>query len=89
MESDDVVEAVKNQVPQGPAKGIFTIKLSRNLPIPLLQTALWRLLFRSSAATSAPLSLKTRLQKHDERSAIHLSHARSHQDLPALQEGIG
>src|SRR5262249_25834795 len=60
----------------------FHIKLSRNLPIPLTQKALRRLLFRCSTATS----LKKRLQKHDERSAIHLSHAGSHQGLPALQE---
>src|SRR6476646_9068771 len=35
------------------------------------------------------ISRKKRLQKHDERSAIHLSHAGSDQDLSAFQEGIG
>jgi ATP-binding cassette ChvD family protein len=37
MESNDVVEPVKNRYPRGLPEGIFTIRLSRDLPIPLTQ----------------------------------------------------
>ena len=37
MESNDVVEAVKNPYPRDLPEGIFTIRLSRDLPIPLTQ----------------------------------------------------
>ena len=69
---------LRNQVPERRAEGILTIRLSRDLPIPLLQAgSCGACSFAVPPLHQPRLSLKTRLQKHDERSAIHLSHAGS------------
>jgi hypothetical protein len=54
---DDGCEAVKNPYPKGAAKGIFTIRLSRNLLIPLKQAgtaALALLRFRRYISPTFP-----------------------------------
>jgi len=65
MAFDDGCEAVKNRCPRERPKRIFTIRLSKDLPIPLKQTdtaalALWRFHRYISATFPGKNGFKTR-----------------------------
>src|SRR5215510_3698452 len=99
MRGDDGAEAVKKRYPTGTRAPFFVGSLSRDLPGSFSVRALALLSSRRYISPAFPhnacsdFSARVRIRtarkvsRIHERSAIHLSHAGSDQDLSASQEG--